>query len=108
MTLDLGVLRDRLHAVLPSLTYELVELQQEGTGDRLPALSIETTDERKKDHVYKMTIAVIDDHVTFFVHVWGTSKDLSTQGTQRYRKACADVDEVFAIVHSAWTGGKPS
>lgn len=108
MTIDLAVLRDRLRAALPSLTYALVELQHAQTGECLPALSIETVDERKKDHVYKMTVAVIDAHVTFFVHVWGTSKDLSTQGTQRYRKACADIDEVFAIVHSAWTGEPPS
>ena len=105
--IDLAALRDRLHAALPQLAYELVELQNSNTRDCVPALSIETED-RVKDHVYRMTIAVIDDHVNFFVYIFGTSKDLTTQGTQRFKKACADVDEVFAIAHSCWTGGVPS
>lgn len=107
MTLDLDDLCERLRSVLPELSYELAELQHSETIDRHRALLIETAD-RKKDHVYRMTVSVIDDHVNFFVHVYGTSKDLSTQGAQHFRKACADVDEVFAIVHSCWTGGVAS
>jgi hypothetical protein len=107
VTIDLADLRDRLRAALPNLTYEMVELTHSETRDSHPALAIETT-ERVKDHVYRMTIAVIDDHVNFFVHMWGTSKELTTQGTQRFRKACVDIDEVFAIAHTCWTGGKPS
>jgi hypothetical protein len=71
------------------------------------ALSIETS-ERKKGHVYRMTVTVIDDQVNFFVHVHGTSKDLTTQGAQRFSKSCTGIDEVFAIVHSCWTGGMSS
>src|SRR5215831_2429627 len=96
--IDLEALRDRLRMALPQLSFEMVELEHTETGTRHAALSIETED-RVKDHVYRMTVAVIDDAVNFFVHVWGTSQDLSTRGAQRFTKACADVDEVLAIVH---------
>lgn len=105
--IDLTVLRDRLCSALPQLAYELVELSHSKTLVRAPALTIET-DERVKDCVYKMTIALIGAEVSFFVHVHGKSKELTTQGAQQFRKACADVDEVFAIVHTCWTGGLPS
>lgn len=105
--IDLATLRDRLHASLPQLTYELVELTHSMTLDSAPALTI-TTEERSKDCVYKMTIASIGDHVHFFVHVHGKSHDLTTRGAQQFRKKCDDVDEVFAIVHTCWTGGLPS
>ena len=102
--LDLAALRDRLLVVLPQLAYELIELMHSETRDSHPALTIET-DDRKKGHVYRMVVAVIDGCVNFFLHVWGASKDLTTQGTDRFRKECADLDEVFAIVHRCWTGG---
>jgi hypothetical protein len=107
--IDLAVLRERLRASLPHLTLKLVELEHSDTRERHPALLIETS-ERKKDHVYRMTVMVAESYVNFFVHVHvhGTSKDLSTQGAQCFHKACADVDEVFAIVHACWTGGVPS
>jgi len=105
--IDLDLLRDRLRAALPQLTYELVQLEHSDTRARHPALSIETSD-RKPSHVYRMTITAIDGEVTFFVHVHGESKDLTTQGTQRFSKSCADIDEVFAIVQRCWTGGAPS
>lgn len=104
---DLEALRKRLHAALPGYTCELVELEHSETHDRYQALSIET-EERVKDHVYRMTIAVIDSKVNFFVHVYGASKDLTTRGAQHFTKACADEDEVFAIVRSCWAGGQPS
>lgn len=107
MILDLEVLRDRLRAALPQLTYELVELVHEDTRVRYPALLIETSD-RRKDHVYRMTIAAIDNGVNFFVHVHGTSKDLTTQGAHCFGKADVDLDEVFAIAHSGWTGSTPT
>jgi len=107
VTIDLDVLRGRLLAALPQLAIEMVELEHFESGSRHPALSIETND-RKLDHVYKMTIAIIDDLVTFFVHVWGTSQDTTTRGASRFTKACADIDEVFAIAHSCWSGGLPS
>ena len=105
--IDLALLRDRLRASLPQLTYELVELTHAKTRESAPALTV-TTEERSKDCVYKMTIAVINDHVNFFVHVHGKSNDLTTRGAQQFRKKCSDVDEVFAIVHTCWTGGLPS
>lgn len=92
---------------MPQLTYELVWLEHSETRERVPALSIET-EERVKDHVYRMTVAAFSNEVHFFIHVYGTSKDLTTQGTERFRKAAADTDEVFAIVHSCWTGARPS
>ena len=107
MTIDLDVLRDRLRAVLPQLTLEMVELEHSDTRSRHAALSIEASD-RKPGHVYRMTITSIDGEVTFFVHVHGESKDLTTQGTQRYSKQCANIDEVFAIVQRCWTEGMPS
>lgn len=107
MTIDLAVLRDRLRAELPQLTYEMVELMHPETRAQHPALSIESS-ERVKDHVYRMTIAVIDDQVNFFVHIHGASKDFTTQGTQRYRKACVDLEEVLVIVRSCWMGGVSS
>lgn len=107
MTFDLDLLRDRIRAALPQLSYEMVELEHSDTRDRHPALVIETS-ERKTAHVYRMTVAVIDDEVNFFVHVHGASKDLTTQGSQRFSKKCADIDEVFALVRSCWTGGLPS
>jgi hypothetical protein len=106
-SIDLGALRDRLCAALPQLTYEMVELEHSDTGERHPALSIETSD-RKKDCVYKMAVTVIDDQVNFFVHVHGKSGDLTTRGAQRFSKTCPDADEVFAIVRSCWTGSSPS
>lgn len=105
--IDLDKLRDRLHAALPQLILEMAELEHSETRDRHPALVIETK-ERKPDHVYRMTVAVIGDEVTFFVHVHGESKDLTTHGAQQFRKACPDEDEVFAIVCSCWTGSAPS
>lgn len=107
MTLDLDELRECLHAALPHLAFKLVQLEHPETLARYFALSIETAD-RKKDHIYRMTVTVIDDKVNFFVHVYGESKDLTTQGAKRFSKVCADVDEVFGIVHSCWTGGAPS
>ena len=105
--IDLDVLRERLLAALPQLSIGTVELEHTQTRVRLPALSIESED-RKPDHVYKMTIAVIDDAVHFFVHIHGKSGDLSTRGTQHYSKECVDVDEVFAIVLTCWVEGAPS
>ena len=106
MTIDLDVLRKRLRASLPQLTYALGQLEHSDTRSRHAALLIETP-ERKKDCVYRMTVTVIDDQVNFFVHVHGTSKDLTTQGTQCFSKTGADIDEVFAIVRDCW-GGAPS
>jgi len=105
--MDLAVLRDRLRAELSQLTYEMVELMHPETRAQHAALSIESS-ERVKDHVYRMTIAVIDGEVNFFVHVHGASKDFTTQGTQRFRKVCTSLDEVFTIVRSCWTGRAPS
>jgi len=107
-SIDLADLRDRLHVALPPLALEMIVLEHSETGDRHPALSIEDTGPRKKDHVYKMTVAVFDEEVTFFVHVHGRSGDLTTQGAQRFSKACPDIDEVFAIVCSCWTGSVAS
>lgn len=106
-SIDLTELCARVRSALPQLACEMVYLEHSETRDRVTALSIET-EERSKDHVYRMTVAVIDGAVNFFVHVYGTSKDLSTQGSQRFKKKCADIDEVFAIVHSCWTGSGPS
>lgn len=105
--IDLDVLGDRLRAALPQLSIGMVELEHSETRDRLPALSVES-EERKPDHVYKMTIAVIAGEVHFFVHIHGKSGDLSTHGTQHYSKVCADVDEVFAMVRLCWVEGPPS
>jgi hypothetical protein len=107
VTIDLNELRDRIRVSLPELTLEMVELEHSDTRDRHAALAIETP-ERKIDHVYRMTVTIIDGEVNFFVHVHGTSKDLTTKGAQRLSKKCADLDEVFAIVHSCWTGGMSS
>lgn len=105
--IDLDILRDRVRVAFPQLSCELVELEHSGTGDRHRALSIET-EERAKDCVYRMTVAVIGGKVNFFVHIHGTSKDLTTHGAQHFTKVCSDLDEVFAIVHSCWSGGQPS
>lgn len=105
--IDLEALRARVRASLPQLSCELVELEHSETGDRHRALSIET-EERVKGCVYRMTVAVIDGAVNFFVHIHGASKDLTTHGAQRFTKVCSDLDEVFAIVHSCWGGGQPS
>ncbi len=107
MILDLEVLRDRLRAALPQLTYETVELMHSETRVRHPALAI-TAPERVKGHVYRMTIAVIGDLVNFFVHTHGASKEYTTEGTQRFHKKCESVDEVFAIACAAMTGTRPS
>lgn len=107
MIIDFDALRDRLRAVLPQLTYKMVELMHPETRVQHAALAIESS-ERVKDHVYRMTITSIDGEVNFFVHIHGASKDFTTQGTQRFRKACTSDDEVFIIVHSCWTGGLPS
>jgi hypothetical protein len=107
VTIDLEVLGERVRGALPQLSCELVELEHAETRDRYRALAIET-EERVKDCVYRMTIAVIDAHVNFFVHVHGTSRDLTTRGAQHFTKACADADEVFAIVCSCWIGAQPS
>jgi hypothetical protein len=101
---DLDELRERLHAALPQLAIELGELGHSETCDLHPALLIEDPQPRRKGHAYKMTVAIIDGTVNFFVHVHGVSKDLTTQGARRYSKDCKSVDEVFAIVHSCWTG----
>ncbi|HSX23386.1 MAG TPA: hypothetical protein VLE97_11485 [Gaiellaceae bacterium] len=106
-TIDLDVLCARVRAALPQLACEMVYLEHSETRERVSALSIET-EERAKDHVYRMTIAPIGGAVHFFVHIYGTSRDLTTQGAQRFKKECSDVDEVFAIVHSCWTGAQPS
>ena len=107
MTIDLSDLRDRLRAALPSLTYQMVELEHSDTGECYPALAMETPD-RIKGHVYRMTVTVIGDEVCFFVHVHGQSKDLTTQGAKQFRKRCSGVDEVFAIARACWTGTAPS
>lgn len=104
---DLAPLRDRLVASMPLYAYELGKLEHSDTGVCYPALMMETSD-RVKDHVWRLTITVIDGEVNFFVHVHGESGDLTTKGTQRFSKVCADVDEVFAIVHACWTGGVAS
>jgi hypothetical protein len=105
--IDLDALRERLRAALPQLSYEMADLEHSETHDRHPALVIETA-ERKKDCVYRMTITLIGDRVNFFIHVFGASKDLTTQGAQQFSKADAEADEVFAIVHSCWTKDSPS
>ena len=104
---DLDDLRDRLRVALPQLSIEKVELEHEHTRAKHTALSIETPD-RRKDHVYRMVVAIIDGRVNFFVHVHGVSKDLTTKGTQHYSKECASVDEVFAIVCGCWADGGAS
>lgn len=106
--IDLGVLRDRVRAALPQLSCELGELTHSETQSRYVALMIDDPEPREKDCVYRMTVVVIDDKVNFFVHVHGKSKELTTQGAQRFSKVCTDIDEVFAIVHTCWTGGLPS
>ncbi len=106
--IDLVDLRDRLRAVLPKLSIEEVTLEHTDSRARHAAISLESTEPRQKDHVYRMVVAVIGAEVCFFVHVHGVSKDLSTEGAQRYSKVCESVDEVFAIVHSCWTEGAPS
>lgn len=106
-TADLVPLRDRLRASLPLYAYEMGELEHSDTGACYPALMMETAD-RVKDHVWRMTITVIDGEVNFFVHVHGESQDLTTKGAQRFSKVCADADEVFAIVHACWNGGVKS
>ena len=107
MTIDYDVLCGKLRAALPHLAYERVWLEHSASRDRVEALSIET-EERVQGHVYRMTVAVIDGHVNFFVHTHGVSGDLTTRGAQRFKKLCNDVDEVFAIIHSCWTGAVPS
>jgi len=106
--IDLSELRQRLRAALPQLSIELGELEHSETRSRHAALLIDDPDPRKKDHVYRMTIATIDGKVHFFVHIHGVSKDLSTQGAHHYSKECASLDEVFAIARSCWSGGAPS
>jgi len=106
--IDLTDLRDRLRAALPQLTIELGELEHSETRSLHVALLIEDPEPRKKDYVYKMTVAVIDGAVNFFVHVHGKSGDLTTRGAQHFSKVCASPDEVFAIVRSCWAGGPPS
>ena len=105
--IDLDELLDRLRVALPQLVINRGELEHAETRARHPAITIDTED-RVRDSVYRMTIGLIDDHVNFFVHVHGESKDLTTRGTQQFSKKCADVDEVFAIVCSCWAGGLPS
>ena len=105
---DLSTLRDRLRAALPQLTIELGELEHSETRDQHIALLIESTEPRKKDHAYKMEVAVIDGRTNFFVHIHGVSRDLTTQGAQRFSKKGASLDEVFAIVHSCWAGSAAS
>jgi hypothetical protein len=105
---DLDELRERLHAVLPQLTVELGELEHFETRVSHRALLIEDPQPRRKDHIYKMTVAIIDSTVNFFVHVHGVSRDLTTQGAHRYSKDCASIDEVFAIVRRCWTEGAAS
>jgi hypothetical protein len=104
---DLDVLRDRLRAALPHFSYELGELEHSDTGACHAALVMEAPD-RVKGQMWRMTITVIDGEVNFFVHVHGESRDLTTRGTQRFSKVGADLDEVFAIAHACWTGGRPS
>ncbi len=108
VSLDLGELRDRLRVALPQLTIELGELEHSETRSRHVALLIEDPEPRKKDHVYKMTVAIIDGAVNFFVHVHGKSGDLTTRDAQRFSKVCASPDEVFAIVRSCWMGAMAS
>lgn len=105
--IDLEALRERVHAALPKLLCEMVELEHSETHACYTALSIESR-ERTQDRIYRMIVATIEGKANFFVHVHGASKDLTTQGAQRFSKACADNDEVFAIVHSCWTGASPS
>ena len=104
---DLDELHERLRAALPRLTIEMVALEHSGTGDCHPALAIESS-ERKRDHVYRMVVGIIDGKVNFFVHIHGESSDLTTEGTHRYSKEGASTDEVFAIVHSCFTEEGPS
>lgn len=105
---DLDELLDRLRVALPQLAIEVGELEHSETGTTHRALLVEDPQPRKKDHVYKMTIAVIDGKVSFFVHLHGVSKDLTTQGAHHYSKDGASVDEVFAIVRSCWSEGAAS
>lgn len=101
--IDLAILHDRLRTVLPQLSIKHGVLENSETRVRHPALIIET-EERTPGHVYRMSIMIVDDRVSFFVHVCGESKDLTTEGTQHFSKVCVDDDEVFIIVHSCWTG----
>lgn len=105
--IDLDVLCARVRAAFPQLACDRVFLEHSETRDRVPALSIET-EERSQGHVYRMTITEFDGHVHFFIHVYGASRDLTTQGAEHFKKECADIDEVFAIAHSCWTGAQPS
>lgn len=105
--IDLAVLRDRLRAALPQLAFDMVDLEHSETHAHHPALSIEMAT-RRKDHVYRMTIAVMDGAVHFFAHVHGVSRDLTTRGALHFKKEGADLDEVFAIAHACWTEGVPS
>jgi hypothetical protein len=105
--IDLDTLRDRLRAALPQLAFEMVDLEHSETHARHRALSIEMAT-RQKDHVYRMTITVMDGDVHFFAHVHGVSKDLTTREALHFKKARADIDEVFAIAHACWTKGVPS
>lgn len=105
--LDLDVLRDRLRAGLPQLSFEIVGLEHSETRAHHQALAIESA-ERKKDHVYRMTIAVMEGEVHFFMHVHGMSRDLTTRGALHFKKRCEDLDEVFVIANAAWTGAAAS
>lgn len=106
-TIDLGVLRDLLRAAMPNLVLKMVELEHSETRVRYPALSMEVN-ERERNHAYRITVTVMDGKVHFFAHVHGAGSDVTTRNAQHYSKDCADVDEVFAILHACWTGGRSS
>lgn len=99
---DLPILRDRLRARLTELSIEPGELEHSETRDRHVAILIDDLGPRKPGHVYRMTIAVLDGKVSFFVHIHGESKDLTTKGAKRFSKVCDDLDEVFKIVCRCW------
>lgn len=103
--IDLDALCARLRVALPALSVEMGALEHSETRASHRALLIE----HRKDHGYRMAIALLDDHVHFFAHVHGVSEDLTTtRGALHFTKECADVDEVFAIAHACWTRGAPS
>lgn len=101
--IDLDQLHTRLRSAFPQMLFARLELEHAETRVRHPALVMETQ-VRKKDHIYRMTITVIDEVATFFVHLHGESDDLTTRNAPSFSKEDADTDAVFAIVHRCWEG----
>lgn len=103
--IDLDELANRLRAALPQLEICRAVLEHSQTRAQIQAITIESTEPRKKDHMYRMTVTSIDGEVHFFVHLHGGKSDLTTRGARHYSKECDSTDEVFAMVRSCWTGG---